>query len=139
MNNVKLLPVKPLRFITIYDSPSITIDVSPDTDNRIGRAWYETHYSGKALVEVGTQAADWLLSLLHELGHIIHRKEYPYHFAHRELYRNLFIREVMAWRIAKSMAKPHRWDELTALTCLHEYANYYGIKVHWEKLRILPI
>ena len=66
----------------------------------------------------------------HELGHVLDKKTWE---------RSTLASEVIAWRIAKSICKEEYWDENDAISCLKIYAHQGGIKVNWDKFRIIPL
>ena len=78
------------------------------------------------------------MTTLHEIAHFFgmpitpQYEENPWHSMRTEL---------VAWRIAKSFAKPKLWKDSVAMNYLKRWADYFGIrrKIKWRKLKIIEL
>lgn len=92
-------------------------------------------------IEIGMKAPlNWQMSLAHEMGHLLSIK---YVDTYRSFFRQKynFRREVMAWRIAKSIIKSRYWSEDIAINGLYQHAKFSGMlyNINWVKLKIIPL
>lgn len=91
----------------------------------------DAHY---AYMTVGTATPYWRMGLCHEIAHCLCSTLEKYHET-----KYVLRREIIAWRISKSFCKAKYWNEERAKKGLKSYAKNWGIKVNWDKLRIIPL
>ena len=92
---------------------------------------------------------NWQMGLAHEIGHLLHAKYItkPRYMSKSQMIvlrirlrkrdRMQFRKELVAWRIAKSIIKPELWDEEEAKRWLSTY-NYKSLRIDMNRIKIIP-
>ena len=78
----------------------------------------------------------WELAFCHELGHVLDHLLKPNTCSSSV---EKFRQEVRAWRIAKTFCKDKYWDEDDAIYTIRVWAEFVGIKVNWDKFKVVPL
>ena len=79
----------------------------------------------------------WRYSFCHELGHALTTK--LKRDAYIETTRELFKRELVCWRLAKSYCKGKYIDDKTIIGYLKNYARQANLNINWDKMKIIPV
>ena len=81
----------------------------------------------------------WRMAFCHELGHVLSLKRIESQEWFDEYDIENLRDEIIAWRLAKSFCKPKYWKEEQAVSAIKKWAEFTGIKVNWEKFKLIPL
>ena len=92
----------------------------------------------KNSITIGKGYKYWKMGFCHELAHTYQGFNAKIKKIRKDAGKQLFIRELHAWRMAKTFCKSKFWNESNVKSCLKNYAIMCNININLNKLKIIP-